>query len=654
MRNRFIFMTALATMFAAGALAQNSYNVLSLGNSTTYNSFLMRRVHEQYAERNAAFENATTSKQAMEAYIANLKTKYKSIVGDFPQRGDLHAQVVGTLKGDGFRIEKIVFQSLPGRYVTANLYMPEGQTKPVPASLELCGHGLQGKAYISGAAMRLVANGIAVMVVDPLGQGERLQLIDANGKPLTRGATTEHTLLNAGLNLMGTSLAAQEFWDNSRALDYLCTRSDIDHDKLGIYGSSGGGTQTAYFLGLDERVKVAAICSFFSSRERTLELMGPSDGCQHIPYEGRERLEVTDFALMMAPKPILILSGRYDFVDLWGAEQGFAQLKKAYTVLGQPDKAAMLIAECGHGMPTEKQLKLVSWFKLQLLGDKTAQKAPFTTDIKSPQLLCTEKGQVNLSFSDAVSLMTENVRQAETWAKSYKVPTETVIRKILALDKSKSPLRIDEVGHTPGRGYEQYKFRLIRAGEFEVPCILIVPETVTDKSSIRLILSQDGKASYLNDFTNITAALTDGTILLAADLRGIGESYDPAFYSDAKYWNFEYRNSMTSMHIGRPIMGQRVADLITILDFCSEYKTLKKRPIEVVATGVYGPVVMHVACLDKRITSASISRSIKSWKSYLSNPMQRDMYSNVLYGVLKYYDLPDLVKACKGRVRFTD
>ena len=84
-----------------------------------------------------------------------------------------------------------------------------------------------------------------VLVVDPIGQGERLQLIDREGKPLTRGATTEHTLLNAGFNLLGTSLAAQEYWDNHRALDYLLTRKDIDSERIGVYGSSGGKGQPA-------------------------------------------------------------------------------------------------------------------------------------------------------------------------------------------------------------------------------------------------------------------------------------------------------------------------------------------------------------------------------------------------------------------------
>ena len=116
--------------------------------------------------------------------------------------------------------------------------------------------------------------------------------MDKNSKSLTRGATTEHTLLNSGANLLGSSVATYEFWDNHCAIDYLCTRPDIDHSKIGVHGSSGGGNQTAYLIAFDDRIKVAAIGVYFTQRERMLEVYGPADGCQHMPYEGREHLEI--------------------------------------------------------------------------------------------------------------------------------------------------------------------------------------------------------------------------------------------------------------------------------------------------------------------------------------------------------------------------
>lgn len=642
--------------------AQSEFKALPWSQSTAYNSYLMRDVHRQFADRQLAIHKAFTSLAGMREYLEGCRERYKQIAGDFPEKGNLNAQVVGKVQGTGYYIEKVIFESKPGRYVTAHLYMPENVLGPVPAALEFCGHGLNGKGPSSHAAILMAANGIAVLVVDPIGQGERLQLIDEEGKPLTRGATTEHTLLNAGFNLLGTSLAAQEYWDNHRALDYLLTRKDIDPDHIGVYGSSGGGTQTAYYIGLDPRVKVAAICSFFSTRERTMELQGPSDGCQHIPYEGREQLEVPDFALMMAPRPLLILSGKYDFVDLWGAQQGFAELQQCYKTLGVPGQVDMLTVETGHGLGAEKRQKLVSWFKRWLKDDKSPVKEAPQDRFQLADVLCTAKGQVNTSIPGALSTMQENINQVDEWAPQRKAflakGKKTVRAKVLELlglqDLPTHKIKIELTGHASMREYEQYKFQLIRDGEMPVPCILILPSRASADSPVELRLQEEGKGTYLSEYTNITAALTEGKILLLADLRGLGETADPAFYTDAKYWNREYRNAMISLHIGRPIMGQRVVDILTLLDFCSEHEFLKGHTIKVFANGVYGPAVIHAAYLDERINSAEITHSVKTWKDYVKNPMQWDMYSNVLYGVLKYYDLPDLIKLSNRPIRFAD
>ena len=170
-----------------GVSAQGEFKALPWSQSTAYNSYLMRDVHRQFADRQSAIQQAFASPAGMQEYLEGCRERYKQIVGTFPEKGNLNAQVVGKVQGTGYHIEKIIFESKPGRYVTAHLYMPENTTVPVPATLELCGHGLNGKGPSSHAAMLMASNGIAVLVVDPIGQGERLQLIDREGKPLTRG-----------------------------------------------------------------------------------------------------------------------------------------------------------------------------------------------------------------------------------------------------------------------------------------------------------------------------------------------------------------------------------------------------------------------------------------------------------------------------------
>jgi cephalosporin-C deacetylase-like acetyl esterase len=656
---RLILILLLSSLLPASAQAP-SFNALPWNQSVAYNSYLMRTVHDQYRTRLENFDQACASKAGMQAYVDACKERYRSIAGEFPAKRPLNAQVVSAFDYPGLRVENILFESLPGRFVAANLYLPTQRNGRIPAALQFCGHGINGKASESPIGALLALNGIAVLVVDPIGQGEHLQLIDDAGHALTRGATTEHTLLNAGLNLLGTSLAAQEFWDNHRALDYLLTRPEIDGTRIGAYGSSGGGTQTAYFIGLDERVKVSAICSYFSQRERTLELQGASDGCQHIPYEGRERLELTDFALMTAPNPVLILSGKYDFVDLWGAQQGFAQLKQAYSALGIPERTDQLIVETGHGLGFEKQQRLIRWFRQWLLGTDDVLTPTLPERIDMSQLYATATHQANTSIAQAQSLMEENEKtfdalaaQRQAFGKQNKWTVKTKVGELLGLTPV-APLRIVPGRHSPGRDYEQYAFQLIREGEMPVPCVVLIPDKAQADAPIHLVLQESGKNAFLSEYTNWTGAVSDGTIVVVADLRGLGETADPAFYNDAKYWNFEYRNAMIAMHAGKPILGQRVQDILTLIDFCSTQQELQGHPIRIRATGLYGPAVVHAAFLDDRIASAELARSLRSWKSYLSDPLQYNMYSNVLYGVLPYYDLPDLIRLSGKSIRYTD
>jgi hypothetical protein len=116
---------------------------------------------------------------------------------------------------------------------------------------------------------------------------------------------------------------------------------------------------------------VASICSYFSQRERVLELSGASDGCQHVPGEGKAGIEIADWVTMFAPKPVLVMSGRYDFVDYWGAVQGSNELTQVYAAMGAKDRFRLLSTEGGHGMPREKREALVTWFRTWLVGDPT-------------------------------------------------------------------------------------------------------------------------------------------------------------------------------------------------------------------------------------------------------------------------------------------
>lgn len=643
-------LTAVFMLYLTSSVtAQDNYSALTWRRNTAYHEYLMRDVHHQYLNREKELAEAWTSKDKMRQYQDKRRESYRKIIGTFPQIGNLNGQILGNSEQNGFRIEKIMFESTPKRYVTANLYIPDGNG-PFPVVVILCGHGIGGKIPGPYTAVLLASNGIAAMVVDPVGQGERLELIDSNNVPLTRGVTTEHTLVNAGCNLLGSNVAAYEYWDNHRAIDYLETRPDIDKNNIGVFGSSGGGTQTAYFVGLENRIKAASIGSYFSQRERVLELEGASDGCQHVPYEGREGIEIADFALMFAPKPMLILAGRYDFVDFWGVLRGFEELEKSYEVLEGKGLVALSAVEAGHGGNHESQLALAAFFKKHLTDDHSPVKDVQRIELVRADLQCTVTGQVKTSIPDAVSMCDYNIQLAGQYASKradFMKQGEKVIRakmlELLGITLPKEKITAEPTGFVSKRTYNLYKYQVIRLGEMPVPCVVVVPEQVNAKEDVVLYLNEGGKDEFLNDEAQILSFVNRGSIVVAADLRGFGETADPADFNDAKYWNREYRNAMTGMHIGRPVTGQRVIDIISLLDFIDSDAVTKGKKVRIAANGLYGPTVIHAACLDKRIKSAEITRSIRSYTEYIQNPMQRDAFTNVLYGVLQYYDLKDLV-----------
>ncbi|RZL28422.1 MAG: hypothetical protein EOO96_20905, partial [Pedobacter sp.] len=196
------------------AFAQKQFNVLGWKADVSVNTYLLQQMQSQYNERKITFNKALASKPSTQTYIQTVRIKFKELVGNLPDKADLTAEITGTIHKDNYRIEKVIYQSFKNHHVTANLYIPNGKGK-FPAVLLFCGHEDSAKATESyqKTAILFAKHGFVVFVIDPISQSERVQLTDKDGKALTRGSTTEHTLLNLSSNLLGTSAAAYELFD---------------------------------------------------------------------------------------------------------------------------------------------------------------------------------------------------------------------------------------------------------------------------------------------------------------------------------------------------------------------------------------------------------------------------------------------------------
>lgn len=642
-----IFLLILA---ALNTSAQKQYNVLDWKADVTLNTYLVQQMRKQYEKRRTDFSKALKTKAQTLAYIETVKQKAKTLFREMPKKAVLNAQVTGVIVQDGYKIEKIIYQSFQNHHITANLYLPT-TTGKLPAVLLFCGHEDVSKATKSyqKTAILLAKNGFVVFVIDPISQSERVQLIDENGKSLTRGSTTEHTLLNLSSNLLGTSVAAYELFDNQCGLDYLLTRKEVNPSKIACLGNSGGAMQTIYFAAIDDRVKAIVPCSYLASRENTLATTGTADGCAQIPNEGALNLEMSDYLIAAAPKPILVLAGRYDFIDYNGTQQSYHDLKKVYTSLGHPEKLSLFTFDDGHGISKPKREKAVQWLRKWFYNDDRIVLEPDLVTLTDKDLFATARQKVNLSFPDEITVQKMNellfeqyVESRKTFAKLDETQRKKAIENLLNISLNSQKFNVEKVGEVQIKGLYFEKLIIRKGNEIPLPVLVAYPKNEVKK--VVIWLSDEGKAKLMD-----SVELSDeGTAYIFADLRGTGETMDKAEMNDPKYFSKDYRNAMLALHIGKPLLGQRAEDVVTLLDFVSDNKLLSGTRIEINAKGNIGLAVIHATFFRQEINQLNLYGCIESYQQILKQPLAKDRYGLVVDNLLAYYDIADLLSWIKS------
>ncbi len=631
-------------------LAQKQYNVLDWKADVSLNIYLVQQMRKQYEKRNADFSKALKTKAQTLAYIERVKQEAKNLFRKMPQKATLNAQITGAIAQDGYKIEKIIYQSFQDHHVTANLYLPNAKGK-LPTVLLFCGHEDVSKATESyqKTAILLAKNGFVVFVIDPISQSERVQLTDANGKSLTRGSTTEHTLLNLSSNLLGTSVAAYELFDNQCGLDYLLTRKEVDTSKIACVGNSGGGMQTIYFAAIDDRVKAIVPCSYLASRENTLATTGAADGCAQIPNEGAQYLEMSDYLIAAAPKPTLVLAGRYDFIDYNGTLQSFNDLKKVYASLGHPEKLSLFTFDDGHGISKPKREKAVQWLRKWFYNDDRVIVEPELVTLTDKDLFSSAKQKLSLSFSEEVTIQKKNELLYEQYAKTRKafaklgvIQRKKAIQNLLSINLNSQKPNVEKVGEVQVKGLSFEKLIIRKYDEIPLPALVAYPKTKV--KNVVIWLSDEGK-SKLIDSVDLS---DENTAYIFADLRGTGETMDKTEMNDPKYFSKDYRNAMLALHIGKPLIGQRAEDIATLLDFIAGNQQLSGAEIEVNTKGNVGVAALHAAFFRPEINKLQLYQCIENYQQILKEPLVKDRYGLVVNNVLEHYNIPDIASWIKS------
>ena len=311
--------------------------------------YLTRLAREAYTRRQRALD-ALTTPQAIKSRQAWARETFWALTGGQPPRTPLNLRSVGEFRRDGYRVEKLTYESQPGFIVTANLYLPERAGK-LPGVLFQMGHSLNGKAAepYQKCCQALAKLGYVVLAFDPMGQGERTYYPRPNGGTLTRlsSADDEHTQPGRQLLLAGLTATQLQTWDAVRSLDVLAAHPSVDPTRLASTGTSGGGTLTMFLAAVDDRLACAAISCGNTKNHAARDFIAPGsvdDAEQNFVGAGPLGFDRWDTLYPLAPKPALfVMSGRdfegtYSPNYLLDGRQEFARFAKVYATLGQPDR----------------------------------------------------------------------------------------------------------------------------------------------------------------------------------------------------------------------------------------------------------------------------------------------------------------------------
>ncbi|HRX41672.1 MAG TPA: acetylxylan esterase [Clostridia bacterium] len=339
-------------------------------------------------------KNSINSRAQWKDKAESIRKSFIESIGslDF-DRCDLNPEYKGDIDKGEYIIRKVIFQSLPGFYVTANLYIPKNIKEPVPGILFCCGHSKPAKAEprYQLAAIELALNDMVVLAVDPPGQGEIIQMPERHD---IDWGVREHSYIGLTCTLAGMSIARYFIWNLMRAIDLLCSLEFVDDTRIGATGNSGGGTQTSYISLVDERIKAAAPGCYLNGRKQYMPRGHAHDSEQNIFNCMNFGLDYGDFISCFAPKPFRILSQQYDFFPIEGTLYSLQRAKKVYSLYDAEDKVDIVIDKEMHGLSDTLRHGTVEFFSKYLTGTKPADVDPYPYLETEQNLFCTKSGCV--------------------------------------------------------------------------------------------------------------------------------------------------------------------------------------------------------------------------------------------------------------------
>jgi cephalosporin-C deacetylase-like acetyl esterase len=548
--------------------------------------------------------------------------------GPFPaEPAPLAARKLGELQRDGYRLERIVFQTFPNLWMTAHAYVPAVEGR-VPAVLCVHGHWAKAKQdpVVQSRCIGLAKLGFFVLAVDACGAGER-----AIGKALGEyhGEMTGAMLLPIGRSLTGVQI-----YENMRAIDYLRTRPEVDASRMGVTGASGGGNQSMYLGTFDERV--AAVVPVCSVGNYQAYLGAACCMCEVVPGALRFT-EEGDVLGLAAPRGLMVISATGDArqFSVREAQRSLLRATEIAKLHDRLDQVRHTIIESGHDYNQPMREAMYGWMTKQLKGQGDGSPIPEPKIVtEEPESIRCFPGESRpddyvtipqFARAEAQRLVARRGRPttSEEWQRELGTDRRKALARSLGLPTSDvGPLQVKRSEMTP-EGLQTWKFT-------SEPGIRLSATQRTSNSadrSIVVLLNIEGEAQAAK---SDLARQLRGRNWITMDLRATGND---SVTGDAIGNAPDHNSAEWSLWIGRPLLGQWVHDIRRLLDALDDQADTRGLRVSLIGQGPAGLVALFSAAVDERIQQIECVESLASYVS--DEPYRQQRLGTLVPGLLR-------------------
>ena len=553
----------------------------------------------------------------------------------FKERPPLNVTRTGVIQKKGYRIEKLYYESLPGLYVPANLYIPDNIQKPVPAILYVCGHSHTQKHHYQAHAKNFVQNGFVCLIIETIQRGE------VKGEHLGEESNGWFHWYSRGYNPGGV-----ELWNGIRGLDLLSQLPEVDKNNLGVTGISGGGSQSWYLAAADTRVKAAAAVAGAASLEGQIAQRTIDDHCDCMMPINTYGIDFSDVGALIAPRPFMIAQPNRDlYYSIEAVRTLHNKIKPIYSFYEKPENLRLVEASGGHSYGAKEELRpqILSFFLRELMGKhRTPEEIPkidITKELSDEALQVYVKGapkddRTKTIQDSFVALATPPVIQRVEQLDSYRKEVVEFLREKTFGAFPKQAVALDirlEFQSSDKAGNIRQVYSFVSEEGWRLKITIQSGRSVYMKQPLLLVLKNPNEKRW--ESVALASGLREGMNIAYFEARGIGETG----WSPSLQWHIRRSAAWT----GRTVASMRVYDVLRCIVALRQIQGVDPNDINILAHGEMAAIAPYAALLDGNVKSLLI-KDPPATQNMASDPSGRGESIEML-NCLRITDLPQVV-----------